>query len=85
MPNRNYIKGVKKERAIVNAARELGLVALRSAGSHSPIDVVIIDHQLKLVRLIQCKPSSFSTAEIQKLYEKFNYLNGTYEVKFDVR
>ena len=38
-----YQKGADRERKIVNRAREKGHIAFRSAGSHSPIDVCIID------------------------------------------
>jgi len=40
MPNRNYLKGVKVEREIVNAFRKAGWNATRTAGSHSPVDVI---------------------------------------------
>ena len=43
MGNANYIKGANKERKFVNDARASGKIAFRSAGSHSPIDVCIID------------------------------------------
>ena len=84
MPNRNYIKGVRKERAIVNEARAKGLISLRSAGSHSPIDVVVIDKGRKIINLIQCKAGEFSPAQKVKLESMHWELEGTYQVKFYV-
>ena len=85
MPNANYIKGVRKERKIVNEAREEGLVSFRSAGSHSPIDVVIINSKIKLIKLIQCKPYSMSGAAKLRLMEQLGKLNGVYQVWTEVR
>ena len=55
MPNRNYVRGVAFEREIVNEARAKGLIAWRSAGSHSPIDCVIWNKANGYVQFIQCK------------------------------
>ena len=66
MPNKNYENGVRFERKVVNKARDLGLIAFRSAGSHSPFDVVIIDKSNRIINLIQCKKA--------KSYDKSKYL-----------
>ena len=84
MPNRNYIKGVKKERKIVNAFREMGMLAFRSAGSHSPIDVFCIDRTDKIVHLIQCKPDSMSEKTKNKILEKLKQYEGEYTIKVSV-
>ena len=55
MPNSRYLSGVRVEREVVNRAREKGLIAFRSAGSHSPFDVVILDKGNKVVTFLQCK------------------------------
>ena len=85
MPNSNYIKGVKKERKIVNDARAEGLLSFRSAGSHSPVDVVIIDAQKKEIELIQCKPESLGEKQKSLLYEALKYVEGVYVVSFKVK
>ena len=82
--NSNYRKGYRKERDLVNRAREVGRIAFRSAGSHSPIDVVSINHERKIIELLQSKPKSMSDNAKQKLYNEFKHLNGTYEVYFNV-
>jgi Holliday junction resolvase len=84
MPNANYVKGRRKEYKVMNAARERGLIALRSAGSHSPIDVVTIDVDQREIRLIQCKPESMSENQKQAIREENNLLNGIFRAKFEV-
>lgn len=81
MPNRNYIKGVKKERKFVNVFREMGMLSFRSAGSHSPIDVVCINKTDKVVYLIQCKPDSMPEKTKNKLLEKLKPYEGEYTIK----
>ena len=85
MPNPNYVKGVKKERAIVNQARAEGKIAFRSAGSHSPVDVVIIDYFSKTIKLIQCKPDNFSHKKVIALETRYASIDGIYKVIFEVR
>lgn len=72
MPNKNYVKGVRKERLLVNNARMIGEIAFRSAGSHSPIDVCTIDNVSKTIRFFQCKPESMSPKQKEKIYEEVN-------------
>lgn len=84
MPNKNYIKGVRKERKLVNEYRDKGCIALRSAGSHSPIDVVVIDSYHKVIHLFQCKPSSMSITNKNKILSSLSSCVGNFEVTVDV-
>ena len=84
MPNWRYNKGVKKERKFVNEARKKGQLAFRSAGSHSPIDVCIIDIMNRRVKFVQCKSDNISENQKKRLLERQKYLPGTYEVIFTV-
>jgi len=87
MPNKNYIKGVKKERSFVNEAREMGLIAFRSAGSHSPIDVCIIDVQNKTIEFLQCKPKNFTEKNKEKIFIKnpdLKFLKGDFKTSFEI-
>jgi hypothetical protein len=43
MPNKNYINGRRFEYKVRDAYKALGYVALRSAGSHSPYDVIALE------------------------------------------
>jgi len=87
MPNKNYIKGVRKERAFVNEAREMGMIAFRSAGSHSPVDVCIIDVINKKIEFLQCKPDNFSEKDREKIFlkcENLKFLKGEFKVSFNI-
>ena len=84
MPNPKYQKGYRKERKIVNMARGLGWIAFRSAGSHSPIDVVIIDPKNKTVRFIQCKSDKLHKSQKLKLEKEMEDLDGRFTSTFEV-
>lgn len=84
MPNKQYIRGRRKEYKIIYSERAKGRLAFRSAGSHSPIDVVSIDYENKEIFLIQSKPDTMSQAKRESLEEQNKKLNGTFFVKFMV-
>ena len=87
MPNRNYLKGCRLERKLVNKARDEEKLAYRSAGSHSPIDVTIINIKGRTIELLQCKKSKkkMSQNAKDKLIESQALLPGTYQVTFAVK
>ena len=82
MPNKNYVQGRRKEYKIRTREIALGRIAFRSAGSHSPVDVVSIDTKDKIIRLIQAKPDTMSRNARYKIYKANQKLNGIYEVGF---
>lgn len=82
MPNKKYVKGRRKEYRLVNEHKSMGHVSFRSAGSHSPVDVVAIDCGNKRIQLIQAKPGSMSDNAKKKLEEENSGLNGNFEVRF---
>lgn len=86
MPNKNYQKGARFERKIVNDEREKGKIAYRSAGSHSKIDVTIIDIEKKEIKLLQCKKykKKISGKERQEILDLKKY-DGDYKVIFRLR
>lgn len=84
MPNANYRKGANKERKIVNEFRAKDCVAFRSAGSHSPIDVCVIDSKNKIIKLIQAKMGYVSPKERGEILDQGKELDGTYDVKFQL-
>ncbi len=60
MPNPNYKKGVRLEREVVQIFKKAGFGAVRSAGSHSPFDVIIWkenkeNKKICFVAFVQCK------------------------------
>lgn len=81
MSNKKYLKGVRLERAIVNKAKAKGLISFRSAGSHSPIDVVVIAKNQKRIIFVQGKANKSHKVNAKKVQE-FNKLNGTYYANF---
>ena len=85
MGNRNYEKGRRKEYKVIHEAKDKGHIAFRSAGSHSPIDVVSIDLLERQIRWVQCKPDTMSANARQKLLDENNLLNGGFQARFEVR
>ena len=62
-----YNKGVKLEREVIQIFKNAGFNALRSAGSHSPFDVVIwketgLNKKICFVAFVQCKVKALKTA-----------------------
>ena len=59
MPNPHYLRGVRFERKILNLLKDIlpqdKYTIIRTAGSHSPVDVVIIEHLRRKAFGIQCK------------------------------
>lgn len=82
MTNKHYMKGYRKERKLVLLGREAGCLAFRSAGSHSPVDVVIIDKKERTIQFVQCKRKDLRETEKNKLIEEQKDLQGEYAVKF---
>ena len=80
----NYRRGADKERRIVNKYRKAGKIALRSAGSHSIIDVVAIDKENKVIYLIQSKLGYLSKPEKLRIKQEGEQLNGEYTVIFSL-
>ena len=80
-----YRKGYLKERRIVNEARARGKIAFRSAGSHSPIDICIIDRQLKKIEFVQSKAGqSIGLKKKFELEYELKDLNDEFMVTFRV-
>ena len=71
MVNRNYQKGARYERKLVNEAKAEGNIAFRSAGSHSPIDVCVVNSKDREIRLIQAKIGGHHEREKKKLLKEF--------------
>ena len=86
MPNKSYQKGYRLERQLVNEARKQGLIAARTAGSHSPFDVVIIDPNNHTIRFIQAKAKKLSQNALERLRQRLDLgqWDGEYLVKFEL-
>jgi hypothetical protein len=93
----NYQKGAARERKIIKnwllrhgfgtmkEANDSGrYIVFRTAGSHSPVDIGIIDINNKAMSFIQSKPESMSQSQKDKLFEELKGLNGIFSVTFEV-
>lgn len=78
----NYKRGRAKEYRIMKKAREEGMVAIRTAGSHGFFDVIAIDLARKRINLIQAKPKSISEKKKDEIYEENKKYKGMWEVDF---
>ena len=67
--NTNYKKGYAFERQLVETFKKAGWIAFRSAGSHSPIDVVGINPKTMEVKLVQCKNKVLTNGAVNKEIE----------------
>lgn len=68
----------------MNQERKLDRLAVRTAGSHSPFDVISIDAENANIFLIQSKPDSMNEKEKEKIETENIELNGVFWVKFKV-
>ena len=62
MANKNYLRGVRLEREVQKIFRDAGWTAIRTAGSHSPWDVILVKTgevekkvMIQFVAFVQCK------------------------------
>ena len=56
----NYTKGVRLEREVIHIFEKAGYIAMRTAGSHSPFDVILVKYteqnqKICFVAFVQCK------------------------------
>lgn len=79
MVNINYNRGRAKEYRIAHKFKKMGYdIAQRTAGSHSPFDVIAISKADKRIYLVQSKPDGYKSKE----YDQYDWLNDNFEVKF---
>jgi len=84
MPNANYIKGRRKEYKVMNDERKKGNLVIRSAGSHSAVDVISIDVSTRVIKFIQCKPDDMNEGEKNKIMQSMRELNNMFRCEFIV-
>jgi len=87
-----YKQGARKEYKIVKELREAGYdIVQRTAGSHSPIDIIAINIKEKIILLIQSKRTLNQSMDyIDKklktsIEEENKELNGCFNVFFEAR
>jgi len=85
MPHKFYLKGRRKEYKIVSRLKKEGFdIVQRTAGSHSPVDIIAIDIQKGIIRLIQSKSDDLNATKAQKIRDANRGLNGIFQVYFSV-
>ena len=76
MANKNYVSGRRFEYTIKKALEKLGWIAIRSAGSHSPFDIIAIKGgRILLLQLKKYKGGHMPQAEYCKEMKKLFGLN----------
>lgn len=75
MPNAMYKRGYGFENRILNKLKDAGYEGLRSAGSHSPVDIVVWDWNKTF--LIQCKHSNKKDIDFNALFRDTNVVRLT--------
>jgi|TARA_R100000501_G_C2621130_1_gene114372 Holliday junction resolvase len=85
--NKNYVKGRRKEYYIAEKLKKEGFdIVQRTAGSHSPFDIIAIDTNRKRISLVQCKPNTMSENERMRLLGANMFIVcDKYSVDFEVR
>lgn len=85
MVNRNYENGRHKEYRIVKSLKKKGYsICVRSAGSHSIVDIWALNPITKTIKLIQSKLGGVSRPERERLMKEGNLMNGLYSVEFEL-
>jgi len=84
-----YQKGARKEYWLADKLKEEGYdIVQRTAGSHSPVDIIAINTKDKRIKFVQSKRTlnrdmSYINPQIKAKIEKENYaLNGVFLVEF---
>ena len=87
-----YKRGSRKEYKIIEDLKKEGCqIAQRTAGSHSPIDIIGIDRVQKVIKFIQSKRTlsenmNYIDPKLKTEIEKeLSWLNGTWYAQFEVR
>ena len=76
MANKNYVSGRRFEYTIKKALEKLGWIAIRSAGSHSPFDIIAIkEGRILLLQLKKYKGGHMPQAQYYKEMKKLFGLN----------
>lgn len=83
----NYEKGRNKEYRIMSyfRKRDRDNIVIRTAGSHSPFDVVVINKRTRVISLIQSKlrgKENLSKPARQKILDEGNSYGGEYIAEF---
>jgi len=86
-----YNKGRRKEYAIIDDLKKQGFdIVQRTAGSHSPIDIIAINIKSRVIKFIQSKRDLSKTMketnqqQKQKIEDEMRSLNNAFRCEFEV-
>lgn len=83
--NKNYVRGRAKEYRICNKLKKQGFkIIQRTAGSHSPIDVIAISEKYKKILFVQSKPKKMSKNKKDEIEQQNSWLNDEFICSFKV-
>lgn len=83
--NKNYVRGRNKEYRLVKQFREAGYtIVQRTAGSHSPVDIIAVHKEKRKITFIQAKPNSMTENKKEEIKKENEFLNGVYDTEFIV-
>ena len=74
MPNKNYKRGVEKERLVIEQLEEVGYIAMRTAGSHGMFDVIATGPSVRFIQVKRIEKGNNWTSEYNKEVEKMKEL-----------
>ena len=85
MANKNYCRGRRKEYGACEKLKKEGFeIVQRTAGSHSPIDILAIDTKNKIIKLVQVKAGPLSPGKQKEILKENRTLSGEFEVSFEI-
>lgn len=79
-----YAKGRRFEYQTMHKLEQQGFIAMRTAGSHSPFDIIAINPATQKILLIQCKAGTITDKAKHLIRNQWKELNGNYELMFDL-
>lgn len=86
MPNKEYQRGRRKEYTICERLKKEGYdIVQRTAGSHSPIDIIAIKRETREILFVQSKPNGMSQAQKRIILNENNWMNAAFFARFEVQ
>ena len=75
MPNKNYKRGVAKERKAIEQLESVGYEAMRTAGSHGIFDVIATGPCVRMIQIKRIEKGNNWASEYKREVEKIRQLN----------
>jgi len=79
-----YRRGRAKEYYYKSKMEKEGNIVIRSAGSHSFTDLIVISKKDMTIRFVQCKSRGLSKPAKEKLEQEYSWLNTEFVCSYEV-